>query len=61
MPLSIKAVSAKVAAELVGEDVVEMVANHHHLPTVSDVLLHITHILQDSSDPPDEGDTIREP
>ena len=60
MPLSIKAVPAKVAAELVGdeEDGIEMVANHHHLPTVHDVLLYFAH-LQHSSDPPNEEDMIR--
>ena len=56
---SLKVLTLKVGTELLDSETgSELVANHSHLPTVSDVLHHFLH-LQVSSDPPAEGDMIR--
>lgn len=58
MPLNKKALASKVAELLDREEGVEMVANPHHLPTVSTVLLHIVY-QELSRHPSDKEDLIR--
>ena len=56
---SLKVLTLKVGEELLDSETgSEMVANHFHLPTISDVLHHFVH-LQVSSKPPAEGDMLR--
>ena len=58
MAPSLKALTLKVGEILDSVTGTEMVLNHYHLPTISDLLLHFLH-LQVSPDPPDERNMIR--
>ena len=59
MAPSLKALTLMVGKDLLDSETgSEMIANHFHLPSVSDVLNHFVH-LQLSSDPPAEGLMIR--
>ena len=59
MPLSVKALSKKIGAELLSsEDGSKLIPDQYYLPSVLDLLRHFVH-LQCSPDPPHKGDMLR--